>query len=227
MNRSIIQPLVVKDFEIMKTPVLCWWAPGLLAAVLPWLFDGWRVFLASLILSVSAMAGAGFHSVMQTVVEERREKTLPFIMSLPITVREYTSAKLIANLTIFGVVWVTLSATSLVVAVATADSPLAKGAIPFITIVLVGILLAYTIVLATSLVGESIGLAITAIVVANIATQIFLWWVVSLDGIRSTIEGSVAVWSSTAFTIIGGQLLAVLVLLWLTFVLQARKRDFI
>ena len=227
MSRSVIGPLVVKDFEIMKTPVLCWWAGGLLSAALPWLFDGPRVFLASLILFVTAMAGAGLHSVMQTVVEERREKTLPYIMSLPITVREYTSAKLVANLMIFGVVWVTLSAASLVVAVGTADSPLAKGTIPFITIVLVGILLAYTIVLAVSLVSESIGLSITAIVVSNVATQIFLWWVVGLDGIRSRIEGSVAVWSDTALTILGGQLLGVLGLLWLTFVLQARKRDFI
>lgn len=227
MGPSIIKPLVLKDFEIMRTPILCWWTGGLLATALPWLFAGERVFMASLILFVTAMAGAGFHGVMQTVVEERREKTLPFIMSLPITVREYTSAKLVANLTLFAVVWITLSAASLVVAVGTADSPLAKGTIPFISIVLVGILLAYTIVLTTSLVSESIGVSIAAIVIANIATQIFLWWIASLDGIRSTMGAGEAVWSRTALIVLGGQLLAVVGLLWLTYILQARKRDFI
>ncbi len=225
MSRSVIGPLVRKDFEIMKVPVVSWWLGGVVASFLPFV-GGPRVVMASMILFVTAMAGAGCHAVIQTVVEERREKTLPFIMSLPVTVREYTAAKLIANLAVFGVVWLTLSAASFVGLIGAADSGLSRGAIPFVTIVLVGILLAYTIVLATSLVTESIGLSITAIVVANLATQIFLWWVVSLDGIRTTIHGPEPEWSRTAVTVLGGQLAAVVGLLGLTFVLQAKKRDF-
>ena len=38
---------------------------------------------------------------MVTVVEERNEQTLPFVMSLPISPMEYTTAKILANLLIF------------------------------------------------------------------------------------------------------------------------------
>jgi hypothetical protein len=172
------------------------------------------------------MAGAGMHAAMQTVVEERRVQTLPFIMSLPITVREYTLAKLLANLGIFTSVWLTLSGASFLVFRGPEGMP--NGAIPFVTIVLVGIFLAYTIVLATSLVSESIGGSIAAIVGANIVTQLFLWWVVvDLPGIRAFVDGDVAVWNGTAFTVLGGQLLAVAALITVTYVLQSRKTDFI
>ena len=136
MNRSIVRQLVMKDLEIMKIPVLCWWA-GAIAAVVLVVLGGEVVGLYGSILFITGMAGAGIHAVMQTVVEERREQTLAFVMSLPITVREYTSAKLIANLAMFGAVWLTLSVASFVIFVGEEGMP--DGTIPFVTIVLVGI----------------------------------------------------------------------------------------
>lgn len=224
MSMSIIPKLVRKDLDLMKNPVLCWWVGGL-AAVAATIALGSGFFIFGMILFVTCMMGAGVHAVMQTVVEERREHTLPFIMSLPITVREYTTAKLIANLAIFVSVWLTLSCASFVVFIGSDGMP--AGTFPFVTIVLVGILLAYTVVLATSLVTESQGGSIAAIVVANIGTQLFLFWVAELHGIRSVIGGDVAVWNGTALTVLGAQLAAVIALIGLTYLLQLRKTHFI
>ena len=152
MSASIVPQLIRKDLHIMRIPILLWWLGGV-AAVATTIGAGF--FLFGMILFVTCMAGSGVHAVMQTVVEERREQTLPFIMSLPITVREYTTAKLLANLLIFTSVWLTLSGASFAVFIGPEGLP--DGAVPFVTIVLVGIFLAYTIVLATSLVTESIG----------------------------------------------------------------------
>ena len=221
MSTSIVPQLVRKDLVLMKVPILLWWFGGVLAVVMTVALD---LFLFGMIVFVTCLAGAGMHPAVQTVVEERREKTLPFIMSLPITVREYTTAKLVANLVIFGVVWLTLSGASLIVFVG--PEGLNAGALPFVVIVLVGIFLAYTIVLATSLVTESIGGAITAIVGANLVTQLFLWWVVDLEGMRTVVKGDVAVWNATAFAVLGGQLVAIVALLAVTYALQARKTDF-
>ena len=193
MSASIIPQLVKKDLHIMKS-ILYWWVGGV-AAVAATVVAGSGFFLFGMILFVLCMAGAGVHAVMQTVVEERREQTLPFIMSLPITVREYTTAKLIANLAIFGSVWLTLSCASFVVFIGPEGMP--NGAFPFVTIVLVGIFLAYTAMLSTSLISESIGSSIASTVWANIGTQLFLWWVASLHGIRSVVGGNVAVWNGT------------------------------
>ena len=223
MTASIVPQLIRKDLRLMKIPTLLWWCGGLLSVIA--LMAG-ASFLVCFIFFVTAMAGAGMHAVMQTVVEERRDKVLPFVMSLPITVREYTTAKIAANLAIFLPVWLTLSAMSYVIFV-DAEEGMARGKLPFVTIVLVGILLAYTVVLATSLITESIGWSITAMVGANILTQSFLWWAVDLEGIRSLLESDVVVWSATAWTILIAQVAIIVALILLTHALQARKTDFL
>lgn len=222
MSRSIIPQLVKKDLRLVRVPVLLYWLGGLLAVVVTAAFD---LFHLGTILFISCLAGAGMHPAVQTAVEERREKALPFIMSLPITVREYTLAKLVANLVAFGAVWLTLCGASLII-FAEPDG-MNAGALPFIIIVLVGIFLACIVVLAASLLTGTIGGAVGAIVGSNIVTQLFLWWVVGLEGIREFVRGDVAVWSTTALTVLGGQLAAIALLVGATYALQARKTDFI
>lgn len=221
---SIVLQLVKKDLTIMRAPTICWWLGGW-AAIAIIVLGGSEMFNLASILFVSGMAGAGIHAVMRTVVEERREQTLAFIMSLPITIRQYTSAKLVANLAIFGTVWLTLSAATYLIFIN--GDALPAGYIPFLTIVLVAIFLAYTVILSASLVAETIGIGIAAIVGANIITQMFLWWVASLEGIRSTINGSQAVWNSTALTVLIAEIVLIGLLITLTYVMQARKKDFI
>ena len=224
MHPSIVRQLVMKDLAIMKIPVICWWLGGVASVALV-VFGGPAFFIAGFMLFVTGMAGAGIHAVMQTVMEERREQTLPFIMSLPITVKEYTSAKLIANLAIFTTVWLTLSVASFVIFVG--DEGMPAGAIPFVAIILVSIFLAYTAILMICLVMESIGYSVGAIIGANLLTQIYLRGVYELHGIRSVFRGSTAEWNTTALAVLGVQIVAILILITLTYVLQARKKDFI
>ncbi len=221
---AIISKLVWKDLLIMKMPTFWWWVCGILAIAVA-VTGGQALLNLSIILFISGMAGVGIHTIMRTVVEERREKTLPFIMSLPITISDYTSAKLISNLLIFGVVWGTLSLATYVM-IFTSDV-LPVGNIPFLTIVFATIFLANIIVLTISLVTETIGGCIAAIIGANIGAQLFLWAVVDLDGIRSTINGPEAVWSETALVVLAVQLLIIILLVGFAYVFQTRKKDFI
>lgn len=222
MSASIVGELVKKDLAIIKFLVLAWASLGVVALALL-VFAGPAFGLASMILYITSLAGMGIHAVVQTVVEERREQTLAFIMSLPITVREYTSAKLIANLSVFVLVWLVMSAASFVIFI----DGMPLGMLPMVVIILVGILLAYTVVLAVSLVTEAIGYAIGSIVTANLATQIYLWWVADLYGIRSVMGGDVPVWNATVASVLTVQLTAVVMLIGLTYLVQARKTDFI
>jgi hypothetical protein len=177
------------------------------------------------ILFVSAMAAAGIHASYQTVIEEKIKLNLPFIMSLPVTVKEYTIAKLIANLLMFGSVWLTLSAASFIVFVG--DDGMPDGTMPFMTITLVAIFLAYTVMLMTFVVTGSQGYAIFAMVFANIGTQAYLWLVADLYPIRSFIGGNVAVWNTTAVSVLLAEVVTIIALLVLTVVVQFRKKDFV
>jgi ABC-2 type transport system permease protein len=224
MTSSLVPILVRKDLRIMRVPSLLWWAGGLLSVVLVTIV-GERAFLFSFIIYVACMLGAGVHTVMQTVVEERRDKTLAFVMSLPITVREYTTAKLLANVTIFGLVWLTLSAATYLVFLG--DGHIPPGAVPFVTILLVQSFVAFTLVLAVSLVSESMGWSVASTVAANLGSQLMLWWVTSLPGVAEFMGGDTAVWSRTIWTVLIGQSGIILALLLGTYSLQARKTDFI
>ena len=46
------------------------------------------------------------------VVNERKKQILPFLMSLPISVTQYTTAKLVSTVGMFLVPWVTLVAAA-------------------------------------------------------------------------------------------------------------------
>ena len=224
MSNAVVKQLVLKDLQILKIPTLCWWLGGV-ASVFIAVFGGAALGTITTILFVTCMAGAGVHGAMLTTVEERREQVLAFIMSLPISVREYTSSKLIANLLCFGVVWLTLSAASFVVFLG--DEGLPSGTRPMLVIILIAILLAYTIILATGLVFEALGPTIVAIVAANIGTQIYMWVIVELQGIRAFLGGDVAVWNGTVFSVLAVQIAVIVALLAGTYFLQARKTDFV
>jgi hypothetical protein len=223
MSESIVRQLIIKDLRLMKIPAIAYWLSGLVAIVVV-VVGGDVAGMTAIILFVAALFGTGVHSAMLTVTEERREQTLPFIMSLPITIREYTSAKLIGNMLLVGGIWLTLSAASCVVFIGEA---LPLGAVPFITIVLIAILLAYVIILATALIWESMTPTIVAIVAANLCTQGLLWWIASLHGIRSTIGGNAIVWNTTSITVIALQIFSIVALLAITYQLQSRKTSFI
>jgi hypothetical protein len=225
MSQSIVSQLVFKDLHIMRTYMLLYWVGGLGSIALVVLVGGEAVGVVGFILFVSAMAGAGIHALYQTIVEEKLKLNLPFIMSLPVTVKEYTIAKLIANLLMFGSVWLTLSAASFIIFVG--DDGMPEGTMPFLSITLVAIFLAYTVMLMTFVVTGSQGYAIFAMVFANIGTQACLWLVADLYPIRAFIGGNEAVWNTTAVSILLAEVAIVIALLVFTVFAQFRKRDFI
>jgi hypothetical protein len=225
MSQSIVRQLVLKDLHIMRTYVLLYWAGGFASIAFVELVSSEVAGVVGFIMFVAAMAGAGIHALFQTVIEEKTKLNLPFIMSLPVTVKEYTIAKLTANLLIFGSVWLTLSAASFIVFIG--DDGMPDGTMPFMSIILVAILMAYTLMLSTAVITASQGYAIVATVVGNIGLQAYLWLVADLYPIRSFIGGATAVWNTTAVSILIAQVAVVIVLLVLTVLVQFRKKDFI
>jgi hypothetical protein len=225
MSQSIVRQLVMKDLLIMRTYVLLYWIGGFFSIAFVVFISSEIAAVVGFILFVAAMAGAGIHAMFQTVVEERIRLNLPFVMSLPVTVKEYTVAKLIANLLIFVSVWITLSAASFAVFIG--DDGMPDGTMPFMSIILVAILMAYTLMLSTAIISASQGYTIVATVVGNIGLQAYLWLVADLYPIRSFIGGTTAVWNTTVVTILFAQLFAVVALLVLTVLVQFRKKDFI
>ncbi len=224
MTNSIIWQLILKDWHLMRSYILLYWFGGF-AAVGITVLAGDVGDLIGMILFICALAGAGIHAIFETIINEKKEQNLPFVMSLPVTVREYTIAKIAFNLGIFLSVWLTLSAASYLIFVG--DNALPAGTIPFITIILFAVLLAYALMLSVCLVWSTMTPSMIAIMVGNIGTQAYLWWLASLYPIRSVIGGNVAVWNTTTVSVLAIQAALVVVMLVATVLLQYRKKDFI
>jgi hypothetical protein len=117
MNYSMIRILILKDWYLQRWSVLASLLGGLIALGIVCL-GGNAAFMVGLVLLITALIAVGAQLAVTTMVNERKEQTLPFVMSLPISYREYTSAKLLGTLLIFMLPWLTLVMAVLVLSAA-------------------------------------------------------------------------------------------------------------
>ena len=163
--------------------------------------------------------------LLRTIVIEKVKSTQSFIMSLPVTVKEFTVAKLLANLPIFTAFWLLAGGVSFYFVFGLGVLP--YGTLPFITMIFLGIFVAYICILSTSLLFQSQGLTICAILFFEIGTSGYLWTIVYLDPIHNHVYDQVSVWNSTAITVVTTQVLVAVCILFVTLYIQNKKRDFI
>lgn len=224
MNASMVKHLILKDWYFQRRPIGAYTAGGLLGLGMVMLGTPWS-FYAGTVLLITFMITIGIHLAVVTVVQERTEHTLPFLMTLPISPRDYTAAKVLANLSIFLVPWLMLTGgAALILGTEGARS---GAMIPFATVALTYILASYVLVLTVAIITESLGWTLCAMGVTNLLLQFFLYWVSHMPGIERGMKGRGAVWDTTVLALLGAELLAIVVLLGLAFTFQARKRDFL
>jgi len=224
MNWTMIKHLVAKDWHFNRVPLLLYTIVGIIAlAILPFKQEG--LFYVSMVLLISAVIVVGAHLIFVTVVIERKEQTLPFIMSLPVSFMEYTMAKIVINIGTFLGIWLFLTAGTIGVIVFVDAIP--NGLIPYTTIALIELIAAYVLVLSVSMVSESEAWTIVVMTITNICVSLFWYFLGSFESIAKHIEGEVAVWNSTAFTFIAVELAVITALIGMTFFFQSRKKEFL
>jgi hypothetical protein len=229
MNGSIVPQLVRKDFLIWRRLILVFYGLSLACIVLAGLLYGHvpnRVLVnLGFTLLITPVGTLGVVLLMQTNVFEKAKSTQPFIMSLPVTVREFTLAKLLVNVPVFSTLWLVTTAAAFSYAFGLGLLPL--GAIPMTTMVFLGVLVAYTGILGVSLLSQSLGTTILAILFFEVGTSAYLWGVVLLDPIGRHVFGPVAVWNGTAIAVVAVQVFLAVAAIVATLAIQTRRRDFV
>ena len=229
MSTSIVPQLVGKDLRLMRSTILMFVLVSLVfIAILDLLFG--RVPVAVLanfgfILLAGPAGTCGIVMLMKTNVFEKEKSTLPFIMSLPVTVKEFTQAKLLFNLPVFSLFWLAISSAGFYFAFGRGLLP--PGAVPFVTMVFLGGFVAYTCILATSLLSQSMPITVLSIALFEVGTSGYLWTVVFLAPIAQNIGGAQAVWNMPAIAIVAAQVLVAVSVILITLRILSNKRDFI
>jgi hypothetical protein len=223
MNTAMIGHLVAKDWNFQRAPIAAALVGGLIGLAML-LFPSNGMFYGGVVILITVIISIGIYLVFLTVVHERTQGMLPFVMSLPISLREYTAAKMVANLGLFLAPWMLLS-VGITAVVLTRDA-VPDGLLPFATVLLLYLLVGYVLTLGVALVAGTEGWTITAMGVSNLGFHGFMYWTSHLPDVAATIQGSVAVWTPSIRWLIVSELLAIAVILMVTWFWQSRKTDF-
>ena len=224
MNTSIIKQLILKDWYFNRLQLLLFSIIALLSLVL-FSINSKSTFYIGMVLIISVVVTVGALLIFSSIVNERKNQTLAFIMSLPISFLDYTKAKLISNVTAFVIFWSILVTGILLIIYYNAHLP--NGLIPISVIIMGELMVSYILVLAVAFIKESETWTIVVMGTTNVGISLFMFLVSSLSDLGPYIEGPIAIWNSTAISIVIIELILAISLIGIIFYLQSRKKDFL
>ncbi len=182
-------------------------------------------FNVGFVVWLTSIAAFGAVVAMFGIANERKERVLNWVLSLPVAPSDYVRIKVVALLLCFGAAWLVLSAAAIGLIAVNPDLP--DGLLPFAVLLCVFLLINYSFVVCSALHARSEGLMTIVIIVHNIAITFFIFAVGTIDDLNRNLQGPVAVWNSAFWTVLAVELAVLLLILSLPFLVAARRRDFV
>ncbi len=223
MSGSVIRHLVLKDWRLVRFQVLLCLGAGAAALVLCQVKREVPFVLGTVWFFVALMVLACMLPVTN-VVNERKKQNLAFMMSLPVSARQYAMSKIASTFGIFLVPWLAFVGCALLLI---EGRGLPHGMIP-VALVLMGlVLVGFFLIASVAIVSESEGWATGAIVICNSSYGIVWYLIARVPGAIKEMGSPVAIWSPRILTILAIESASIVITLGLTFYLQSKKRDFV
>jgi ABC-2 type transport system permease protein len=223
MNYAMVRRLILKDWYLNRWMIIAAVPAGL--ASLAIVLTGKPIaFMLCIIFLCMIIVGVGAQLAMVTTVNERKEQTLAFVMSLPVSWREYTAAKILANLILFLIPWLPITAGAIIVLLLPGAT---HGLVPFTAIMSVEMLITTCLIVGAGIITESQAWTTAGIFCSSLGINILGYLFAHLRGISSYMWGKQVHWTGTAWAVLVAELLTVPLLLGITFFVQSRKTDFV
>lgn len=223
MNHSMIFKLTMKDWHLFKHYIGGYVLLGLLSAVvliLPYEFT----FYTGVVMIITVLIGSSAHLAITSVITEKKENQMSFMMAMPIDALDYSVSKMIGNLAIYTICWAAVMALTIVLILL---SHIPNGLIPMVLLSGMEILVATTIILSIGLLTGSEGITIFVMIVLNVTFNLFLFSVVKLPGIADHISGAVATFNDSVFIVMSIEVALILAIILFTLYVKSRKLCFL
>ena len=136
------------------------------------------------ILLLTSIVALGVFIAIYGIMTERKEKSLLFVLSLPISTTQYTAAKVASSLIAFLIPWLVLTVTIVVLTLAL-DEPL-DGRLPFTVTMMFFFLANFCVLIAVLLISGTEVWAVVGVVFTNVLVSVYLTTVQQLAGHRRT-----------------------------------------
>ncbi len=223
MSTSIVWRLIAKDLYLYRWLIGVALAVGLASLFIPRFGEGPNSL--TLIFLLTSVVALGIFIGIYGIMNERKEKSLLFVLSLPISPLQHTLAKAAAALIAFLIPWSILTAT--IVGLTLAFDPPPDGMLPT-SLTMMGFFLAnFCVLIALALIAHSESWAVATILATNISVSLYMTTVPGLAGIREHLDGPIAVWSPTILAVFGLEAIVIVLALAALFLVQSRKKDFL
>jgi len=174
---------------------------------------------------LTTIIALGVMLALYGIMNERKEQSLSFVLSLPLSIADYVRAKMLGLLLCFLAVWLVASLGAMVL-VFTVDS-IPDGLAPYTVLLCFFMLANYSVVLCGTVHAQSEALTSAVIVITNMGVSIFMFTIGPLPGLQQHMWQSVPVWNSTFWTVLTCELAVLVIAFALPFVFAARRRDFL
>lgn len=222
LNLPVIKQLIAKDWLLFQKQLAIWVVAGIVALCLIGLAKDWSFYLGSLLMIIVLVSASCF-SISTSLLNERKEHTLAFVMSLPLTPLDFYLAKLAGNVVTFLVPFLLMLAGTLAVMVFT---PLPNGLIPLSLLVFGHVLLAYAVSLSVAMAVESEGWNTFAMIGSMLLINPLIMLAGQLPVIRDYAKTDTVVFGPVVLAILSTQLLASVLVLVATGWVHCRKKSF-
>lgn len=219
----LARKLIAKDFYLNRWIIVGTTIAGLVSLLIA--AEGKVRFNIGMLSWLTTIVAFGVVLAMVSIGNERKERTLQFVLSLPLSHGDYVRIKVVGLLLCFLVPWAILSAGAVALVAVMPNLP--DGLLPF-AVLLCGFFLAnYSLVLCGALHTATEGLITLLIIVTNMNVTLFIFMVGALPSLNDHLHDTVPVWNSTFWIVLGAELATLIVTLSLPYLVAARRRDFV
>lgn len=222
MSLKMIRILFLKDLYISRWILFAYLVGGLASCALGTVPN---MSFLSLVLIVTTAVGSGMYLLGDLLIGEGSENTRSFIMSLPVSLRDYSFAKISVVLTVFVIPWVLMLAFSVIMIAVLPTGKL--GAIALTVVIFLELLAAFTVQLVAAAISESIGWTIAVMVGCNVFFNVFWMALMSRTEVAESAKSEVLNWPPLLVQVASIELLVIVVAIGIALIFQSRERDLV
>ncbi len=224
MNLHAIQILFLKDLFLSRRHLFAYFLGGMVSSALTCIPNKTISFVGFILMLTVAIA-AGIHLIGQLMLAESSEQTRLFVMSLPVSLLDYSLGKISVVLTAYLIPWSTMFACSTIL---TFVLPWAKhGAVVVLPAIFLFLRCGFMVQLVTAVVTESVGWTICVMVACNVLLNVFLTQLFAVPEIAAAKQSDIVVWPSQILQLLTIECAVIVGALATAIVLQTRKRDLV
>lgn len=219
----MIKQLVIKDWQIYQKQFAAYVIGLLIGLTLIGMAKTWAFYAGGLLLLVLLICVGGF-AIQTSLLNERKDQTLPFMMSLPITPMTFFWAKVLANVTIYLAPFTLVAAGTAFLVLFT---PLPDGILVWSFLIYGFLAMNFFISLGVALVMESEGWNVFVQIAVSTLIGPFITGLGLIAPIATKVKTNEIVWSAHALGILAIEFAVIVLVIVIARALYLRKNSFL